>query len=223
MAAMSPPSTHALAAGRADALGDDLAAVAGTSLDKGAAAIKRRREIWTALHPDVGGTSGPTQKASLHKDRPQNQQAFAADTAKVSGESKRDVNRHLARADALGDDLAAVAGTSLDKGTAAIKRRREIWTALHPETGGTSGSTGRRQDGKFGDGQQQFAADTAKVSGQSKQDINRHLARADALGDDLAAITGTDKSNLIGYKLATESKKASLVSWLSCFTTLVSR
>lgn len=28
----------------------------------------------------------------------------------------RDVQRHLARADALGDDLTAVAGTSLDKG-----------------------------------------------------------------------------------------------------------
>lgn len=41
---------------------------------------------------------------------------FANDTAKVTGESKRDVNRHLARAEALGDDLPRVTGTSLDKG-----------------------------------------------------------------------------------------------------------
>lgn len=34
----------------------------------------------------------------------------------MSGESKRDVNRHLARAEALGDDLPRVTGTSLDKG-----------------------------------------------------------------------------------------------------------
>lgn len=41
---------------------------------------------------------------------------FAAETAAVSGETKRDINRHLSRAEALGDDLQAVAGTSLDKG-----------------------------------------------------------------------------------------------------------
>lgn len=74
---------------------------------------------------------------------------------------------------------------------AAIKRRREIWAALHPDAGGPSCPTGRRPDGKFGDGQQQFSADTATVTGESKRDINRHLARADALGDDLAAVTGT--------------------------------
>lgn len=81
-----------------------------------AKAIKRRKEIWEAMRQNLGGTSCPTQKATEHKDRPQNQRDFAADTAKASGESKRDVNRHLARAEALGDDLDAVAGTSLDKG-----------------------------------------------------------------------------------------------------------
>lgn len=75
-----------------------------------AAAIKRRREIWTALHPE-SGTSGPTLPMTGRGNT-----QFAADTAKVSGESKREVNRHLARADALGNDLTAVAGTSLDKG-----------------------------------------------------------------------------------------------------------
>ena len=47
--------------------------------------------------------------------RPQ-EKAFAAETAAITGESKRDVNRHLARAEALGDDLDKVTGTSLDKG-----------------------------------------------------------------------------------------------------------
>lgn len=41
---------------------------------------------------------------------------FAADTAAVSGQSKRDINRDLARADALGPDLDRIVGTSLDKG-----------------------------------------------------------------------------------------------------------
>ncbi|MEZ5608051.1 MAG: hypothetical protein R3E52_13250 [Burkholderiaceae bacterium] len=39
--------------------------------------------------------------------------AFAAETAAITGESKRDINRHLARADALGDDLERIAGTSI--------------------------------------------------------------------------------------------------------------
>ena len=41
---------------------------------------------------------------------------FAASTAAASGESKRAINQHLARAEALGDDLERIAGTSLDKG-----------------------------------------------------------------------------------------------------------
>ena len=53
--------------------------------------------------------------ASCCAARPQRVE-FANDTAKVTGESKRDVNRHLARAEALGDDLPRVTGTSLDKG-----------------------------------------------------------------------------------------------------------
>lgn len=59
-----------------------------------AAAIARRKQIWEALHPEMGGTNCPTQTATLHKDRPQNQQAFAAETAAVSGQSKQDINRH---------------------------------------------------------------------------------------------------------------------------------
>lgn len=42
--------------------------------------------------------------------------SFAAETEAVSGESKRRINEHLARAEAIGDDLERVTGTSLDKG-----------------------------------------------------------------------------------------------------------
>lgn len=79
-----------------------------------AAAIKRRKQIWEALHP--GGTNCSTSLADGRKAGPQHEQQFACETAAISGQSKQDINRHLARADALGPDLLAVAGTSLDKG-----------------------------------------------------------------------------------------------------------
>lgn len=101
---------------------------------------KRRKVIWEALHPVpsqkfervwdalpieaqpqgegeiLGGATCATQKATEHKDRPQNQQQFAAETAAITGESKSQINRHVARAEALGDDLPRLVGTSLDKG-----------------------------------------------------------------------------------------------------------
>lgn len=86
-----------------------------------AKAIKRRKEIWEALHPvkrapvcdeNNSGHSSPTipeRSAGRPKE-------FAAETAAVTGEAKRTINQHLARAEALGDDLDKVTGTSLDKG-----------------------------------------------------------------------------------------------------------
>lgn len=74
--------------------------------------------------------------------------------------------------------------------SAAIRRRKEIWEALNL-TGGTSCPTGRNPDGTFGAGQEKFATATAAASGMTKKDINRHLARAEALGDDLQAVVGT--------------------------------
>ena len=41
---------------------------------------------------------------------------FASATSEITGESKSQINRHVARAEALGDDLPRVTGTSLDKG-----------------------------------------------------------------------------------------------------------
>lgn len=75
-----------------------------------AAAIARRKQIWEALHPN-SGTTCPTIPRG-----PGMPSQFAAETAAISGQSKKDINRHLSRASALGADLQAVAGTSLDKG-----------------------------------------------------------------------------------------------------------
>lgn len=73
-----------------------------------AAAIKRRKEVWEQLHPETAtncrglGGRGNTE--------------FASESAGVSGENVRNIQRHVARAEALGDDLEEVVGTSLDKG-----------------------------------------------------------------------------------------------------------
>lgn len=102
-------------------------------------AVNRRREIWEALHPfkpqrfesvfDALGTAeGRMTEAAEHEEsgaacatleKPttgRGNTQFAAETAAVTGESKSQINRHLARAEALGDDLEKVTGTSLDKG-----------------------------------------------------------------------------------------------------------
>lgn len=95
-------------------------------------AVKRRKEIWEALHPVIkqrveavaeavessGAACAETQarvsvRGRVGEGRPAE---FASETAAVTGESKSQINRHIARAEALGDDLDKVAGTSLDKG-----------------------------------------------------------------------------------------------------------
>lgn len=73
-----------------------------------AAAIKRRKQIWEALHPESGS------KCATLTGR--GNTGFAAETAAVAGAPKSSINRHLSRAEALGDDLEKVAGTCLDKG-----------------------------------------------------------------------------------------------------------
>jgi hypothetical protein len=74
-----------------------------------AKATKRRKDIWESLHPN-SGTSCPEIR---ERGRPSE---FASETAAISGQSKKDINRHLSRATKLGSDLDAVAGTSLDTG-----------------------------------------------------------------------------------------------------------
>lgn len=76
-----------------------------------AQAIKRRKQIWEALHPNSGNT------LSTIPDRgPGRPKEFAAATAEAAGMTKQAINQHLARAESIGDDLDRVTGTSLDKG-----------------------------------------------------------------------------------------------------------
>lgn len=95
--------------------------------------MKRRRQIWEALgwdkveatevarkpedpDPDLEvGKLFPLQVGKHGGARPHPKE-FAADLADKTGRSKSSINQELARADALGSDLQAVAGTSLDKG-----------------------------------------------------------------------------------------------------------
>ena len=81
-----------------------------------AQAIKRRREIWEALHPSKNQVEKVFPPEIGYKKPPPQEQGFAASTAAAAGLTKQAINQHLARAEALGDDLPRVAGTSLDKG-----------------------------------------------------------------------------------------------------------
>jgi ParB-like chromosome segregation protein Spo0J len=79
---------------------------------------KRRKQIWEALHPEteVAHVAPPQFSGQLGGARPQTQ-GFASSTAEITGESKATINRHIARADSLGDDaLAKVENTSLSSG-----------------------------------------------------------------------------------------------------------
>lgn len=68
------------------------------------------------MHPETGGQTSATSLSDGRRAGPQHEEGFAAETARVSGQSKSSINQHLSRADALGDDLDAVVGTLLDKG-----------------------------------------------------------------------------------------------------------
>lgn len=70
---------------------------------------KRRKQIWEALHPEETrklevAQAEPPQVLTHGGARPQTQ-GFASSTAEITGESKATINRHIARADALGDDV----------------------------------------------------------------------------------------------------------------------
>ena len=71
-----------------------------------AAHLKRRGEIWSEKN------SGTTCPENRGRGRPQE---FASDTAEKTGQSKRDINRKVARAEKVAV-IDEVKGTSLDKG-----------------------------------------------------------------------------------------------------------
>ncbi len=81
----------------------------------------RRKQIWGALHPvkktvDCYENNSGASCATIPERGRGRPPEFASETAAVTGESKSHINRHVARADALGDDLLRTHGTSLDKG-----------------------------------------------------------------------------------------------------------
>ena len=49
---------------------------------------------------------------------------FTSEAAAITGENVRSIQRHIARAEALGDDIDRLAGTSLDKGVEPDKVSR---------------------------------------------------------------------------------------------------
>lgn len=78
---------------------------------------KRRKQIWEALHPAEKIAVEPLvpPQSESPMARPQ-EKGFAASTAESTGMTKQAINRHIARADALGDDVERITGTSLDSG-----------------------------------------------------------------------------------------------------------
>lgn len=98
-----------------------------------AASIARRREIWEALH----GEETRRNPAGLGG---RGNVGFAGDVERATGEDQRRTREHLRRTEALGPDLHAVVGTSLDKGVEldALKElspeeRRPFARARHAE------------------------------------------------------------------------------------------
>ncbi|WP_186079329.1 ParB N-terminal domain-containing protein [Burkholderia gladioli] len=79
------------------------------------ASIARRKQIWEALHPEIQVAQVEPPEIGYAKP-PKQEKAFAAEPAVLTGQSKSDINRHVARAEALGDDIERLVGTSLDKG-----------------------------------------------------------------------------------------------------------
>jgi hypothetical protein len=87
-----------------------------------------------------------------------------------------------------------------------LARRKELWEAINE--GGKSVSTlgGEQRVG--------FAADTANAVGLTKQAVNQHLARAEALGSDIGRVHGTslDKGvELDALAKLTEPERADLI------------
>ena len=84
-----------------------------------ASAIFRRKAIYEGLHPETKATyAGGSFKGNQHGAVTDNLSAanFANATAHATGKDERTIRRAAARGEALGDDLGAVTGTSLEKG-----------------------------------------------------------------------------------------------------------
>lgn len=147
-----------------------------------AAAISRRKDLWEALHPETDRRNPPTCLSDGRKAGPQHAKTFAADTMDKTGESDRRTREHLARASALGPDLHAVIGTSLDKGVEldALKDmdaddRRELIERARAGENVSARSQDRSADGYVST----LLSDFARVAGKySATDVADSIARA---------------------------------------------
>lgn len=152
---------------------------------KRASETKRRAQIWAALNPTGSSCASRRTDGTFEAGESGNPTRFAADTAQSVGRSKASINRDLHRAEALGDDLQEVQGTSLDKGVeldalaameaaeraAETKRRAQIWAALHPDPPSGSTCATRSPGGRFAAG----ALEVVKVAEESEREGLRRL------------------------------------------------
>ena len=79
-----------------------------------AAAVSRRKAIYEELHPET--KHGGDRKSDQVDNLSTRSERFTAETSKATGKDERTIRRAAARGAALGEDLAAITGTSLDKG-----------------------------------------------------------------------------------------------------------
>ncbi len=79
-----------------------------------ASAIFRRKAIYEELHPET--KHGGDRKSDQVDNLATRSERFTSATADATGKDERTIRRAAARGEALGDDLGAVTGTSLDKG-----------------------------------------------------------------------------------------------------------
>lgn len=99
--------------------------------------MARRKAIYEALYPET--KHGGDRKSDQVADFATRSERFTAATADATGKSERTIRQAASRGAALGDDLRAIAGTSLDKGVEldalakmAPEERAPPWRAAPP-------------------------------------------------------------------------------------------
>lgn len=80
-----------------------------------AEAIARRKAIYEELHPETKHGANQHTRGVDILSTPETKR-FTAATSEATGKDERAIRRAAARGEALGDDLAQIADTSLDKG-----------------------------------------------------------------------------------------------------------
>lgn len=205
----------------------------------------RRAEIWESLYPaeptrdyslpsaDDGVEQVEQFVPPVAKHGHAQPKGFAASTAEVTGENVRQIQRSLARgqgpSDTAHNPRHAGAGNPGQRAN-HISRRGEICEALAPyvpvefqdgedDMGGNEISTHHETDalGRKKSPQQtkSFAAETAKLTGESKQSINQYRAIGDALGEDALRVGGTSldkKSELTALAKMQPEQRAPLIA-----------